>query len=54
MRESRHIAADRPVVVIGAGVFWPEATHPLARLIASGNRPASSDHRLVWVDIALP
>ncbi len=44
--------------VTGAGVFWPAPDHPLARLVApdptGGRRPASSDHRLVWVDIALP
>jgi hypothetical protein len=40
--------------VTGAGVFWPEAASPLARLIAGGRRPASSDHRMVWVDITLP
>ncbi len=44
--------------VTGAGVFWPAPDHPLARLVApdptGGRRPASSDHRLVWVDIAPP
>ncbi len=44
--------------VTGAGIFWPLADDPLARLIAKdptgGRRPASSDHRLVWVDLALP
>lgn len=35
----------------GAGVFWPVPGSPLARLVAGGRRPASSDHRLVWVDI---
>lgn len=36
---------------VGAGVFWPGKTDPLARLVSS--RSASSDHRLVWVDIKL-
>jgi endonuclease/exonuclease/phosphatase family metal-dependent hydrolase len=40
--------------VTGSGVFWPEAASPLARLVAGGARPASSDHRMVWVDVALP
>lgn len=40
--------------VTGAGVFWPPPGHPLARLVAGGRRPASSDHRLVWVDIWPP
>ncbi|MEM1313506.1 MAG: endonuclease/exonuclease/phosphatase family protein [Pseudomonadota bacterium] len=37
--------------VTGAGVFWPAPDDPLARLVEGGRRPASSDHRLVWVDI---
>ena len=44
--------------ITGSSVFWPEADSPLARLIAAGEfrgrRPATSDHRLVWVDVALP
>jgi len=44
--------------VTGSGVFWPAPDHALARLVApdqtGGRRPASSDHRLVWVDVALP
>jgi hypothetical protein len=35
----------------GAGVFWPIKRDPLARLVSS--RSASSDHRLVWVDVEL-
>lgn len=37
--------------VLGAEVFWPTQDDPLARLVSS--RSASSDHRLVWVDIRL-
>ncbi len=37
--------------VLDAGVFWPEVTDPRHTLIAS--RQQSSDHRLVWVDLAL-
>ena len=41
--------------VTGAGVFWPPEGHPLARLVAGdGREPASSNHRLVWVDILPP
>ncbi|MEL6478453.1 MAG: endonuclease/exonuclease/phosphatase family protein [Pseudomonadota bacterium] len=39
--------------VVGSGVFWPEKADKRARLIKGGFPPASSDHRLVWVDIAL-
>ncbi len=34
--------------VTGSGVFWPEEGDALARL------NDASDHRLVWVDVALP
>jgi hypothetical protein len=43
--------------IVGSGVFWPKKSHPLARLIVPGDyrgrRPATSDHRLVWVDVAI-
>lgn len=37
--------------VTGAGVWWPAPDDPRAALVKGGRRPASSDHRLVWVDI---
>jgi endonuclease/exonuclease/phosphatase family metal-dependent hydrolase len=37
--------------VKGSGVFWPKPDDPLFRLIK--DRQISSDHRLVWVDIAI-
>ncbi|MEC9435316.1 MAG: endonuclease/exonuclease/phosphatase family protein [Pseudomonadota bacterium] len=37
--------------VTGAGVWWPAPDDPRAALIEGGRLPASSDHRLVWVDI---
>jgi endonuclease/exonuclease/phosphatase family metal-dependent hydrolase len=37
--------------VTGSGVFWPKLDDPLFRLIK--DRQSSSDHRLVWVDIAV-
>lgn len=40
--------------VLGSGVFWPAAADPLRRLVGDGETVASSDHRLVWVDVALP
>nr|WP_305889004.1 endonuclease/exonuclease/phosphatase family protein [Parvularcula maris] len=40
--------------VVDAGVFWPAENEPLYRLTGPGYPPVSSDHRLVWVDIALP
>lgn len=42
------------LTVTGAGVFWPAPNEPLAHLVGrDGRRHASSDHRLVWVDIRL-
>lgn len=41
--------------VTGSGVFWPAPDDPLHALVAlSGRRHASSDHRLVWVDVRVP
>ena len=37
--------------IVDSGVFWPTAESPEFRLIKS--RHASSDHRLVWVDVQL-
>lgn len=34
----------------GSGVFWPSENEPLHRLVS--DRAASSDHRLVWVDLS--
>ena len=36
--------------VLGSGVFWPTASEAAFRLVK--DRAASSDHRLVWVDVA--
>jgi hypothetical protein len=37
---------------VGSGVFWPPPGDPLAPLVAvRGRDRASSDHRLVWVDL---
>jgi len=40
--------------VAGSGVFWPAPGTPLHRLVrVDGRDRVSSDHRLVWLDIAL-
>jgi hypothetical protein len=46
-----YVLPSRDLVVRGAGVFWPVPGDPLHRLVADAE--SSSDHRLVWVDIAL-
>jgi hypothetical protein len=37
--------------VAESGVFWPEPGDPLASLVE--NRKASSDHRLVWLELKI-
>ncbi|WP_198912330.1 endonuclease/exonuclease/phosphatase family protein [Parvularcula mediterranea] len=39
--------------VVGSGVFWPAPDEPGFELVGPGYPPVSSDHRLVWVDVAL-
>ena len=49
------VLPSRDLEVAGAGVFWPAPEDPLAALVAeSRDGRASSDHRLVWVDIRVP
>jgi hypothetical protein len=38
-------------IIKKSGVFWPQQNKNTYRLIK--NRQASSDHRLVWVDVEL-
>ena len=45
------VLPTRDLEVAGAGVFWPAPDDPRAAWVAGGRRPASSDHRLVWVDL---
>ncbi len=58
-----YVLPDAQLTVVGSGVFWPQKDDPLNRLVveqrvdADGNpiynhTAASSDHRLVWVDLA--
>ena len=40
--------------IVNSGVFWPAPDDQLVRLVAEKKRKrASSDHRLVWVDISM-
>jgi hypothetical protein len=56
-----YVLPSRGIEMEDAGVFWPELEDPLSRLtgvfsfdwIAVGGFP-TSDHRLVWVDAAVP
>ncbi|UTF59949.1 endonuclease/exonuclease/phosphatase family protein [Gilvimarinus sp. DA14] len=46
-----YVLPSSDLTVTGAGVYWPAQSDPGAALVKS--RAASSDHRLVWVDIEL-
>ena len=37
--------------IVGGGVFWPPVSDPLSRLVKMDPAPASSDHRLVYLDL---
>jgi hypothetical protein len=47
-----YILPSSDLKVAAAGVFWPKSTDPLAALVAGAEHPVSSDHRLVWLDLA--
>ena len=50
-----YVLPSADLEVLGAGVFWPAPDDPLARLIGRRGRDlVSSDHHLVWVDLAVP
>jgi hypothetical protein len=47
-----YVLPSTSLTVKASGVFWPKQDDPLFRLIK--DRKSSSDHRLVWIDIAVP
>ncbi|MGH9246902.1 MAG: endonuclease/exonuclease/phosphatase family protein [Acidimicrobiales bacterium] len=47
-----YVLPSRPLRILDAAVFWPRADDPLFRLVGDFPFP-SSDHRLVWADIAV-
>ncbi|WP_220451159.1 endonuclease/exonuclease/phosphatase family protein [Nocardioides dongkuii] len=47
-----YVLPSRDLRVRGAGVFWPVPSDPLSRLTGEFPFP-SSDHRAVWVDVAV-
>jgi len=54
-----YVLPSRPLRVLDTGVFWPLSSDPLSRLTGEFDRQytngfPSSDHRLVWVDVAVP
>lgn len=51
MRADYVLPSSYGLTVLNGGVFWPEKSSPLHRLIET--RQASSDHRLVYLDLAI-
>ena len=49
-----YVLPSKTLKVKAAGVFWPKADDPLARLVKMSPKTASSDHRLVFIDIERP
>ena len=48
-----YVLPSADLEVCASGVFWPTADDPAFALV-NDDAESSSDHRLVWVDIALP
>lgn len=46
-----YVLPSKSLATRGCGIFWPEPTDELFRLVGDGKRIVSSDHRLVWVDV---
>ncbi|MDT0604817.1 endonuclease/exonuclease/phosphatase family protein [Thalassotalea castellviae] len=51
MRADYVLPSKTGFTLLDSGVFWPEKNTPEYRLIK--NRQASSDHRLVWLDLEI-
>jgi 3-phytase len=46
-----YVLPSRNLKVIGGGVFWPAQDDPHSRLVQMSPKVASSDHRLVYLDL---
>ena len=49
-----YVLPRRNIPIVGSGIFWPTGDDPLVYLTGTGFPVPSSDHRAVWVDLALP
>lgn len=49
-----YVLPSKDLKVVDGGVFWPPTSDPLARLVTMTPAVASSDHRLVWLDLKVP
>jgi hypothetical protein len=48
-----YVLPSKDLKIKSGGVFWPETSDPLARLVKMTPVVASSDHRLVFLDLAI-
>jgi 3-phytase len=48
-----YILPSRGLTILGGEVFWPRITDPLHRLVTTQPSRASSDHRLVYLDLQI-
>ena len=48
-----YVLPSKDLKVVGSGIFWPETTDPLHRLVQMTPVVASSDHRLVYLDLVI-
>lgn len=49
-----YVLPSKDLTVRGGGIFWPSTDDPLARLVRMEPKAASSDHRLVYLDLEVP
>ncbi|CAN5336340.1 endonuclease/exonuclease/phosphatase family protein [soil metagenome] len=49
-----YVLPSKELKVLGGAVFWPTFSDPLHRLVEMKPTVATSDHRLVYIDVQLP
>jgi 3-phytase len=49
-----YVLPSKDVIVKSGGVFWPPTSDTLSRLVQVQPTVATSDHRLVWLDVSIP
>ena len=48
-----YVLPSKDLTIVGSGIFWPEVADPLHRLVQMTPVVASSDHRLVYLDLVI-
>jgi hypothetical protein len=49
-----YVLPSKDLKVLDGGVFWPTTSNPLHRLVEMKPTVATSDHRLVYIDVQIP